>query len=348
MKPLSGKNPPPNPDRNPFMIQLAEFDLSTHYLGLPVKSPPLADQPERVRQLERAGAGAITLHSLFEEQIRLDEQATEFFTEAYDDTFGEALTYFPRLEDFNIGPEQYLTKIRNLKEVTDLPIIGSLNGVSFGGWVQYATAIEEAGADALELNFYHIATNPEESGSEVEGRLLEVLMRIRECVHIPIAVKLSPFYSALPHLAVKLTSAGANGLVLFNRFYQPDIDIEMQETLATIKSKKDSTNVFGLIADQTPLPTADIYWSTFMNQETAFFTGTERIAYLTKFPVVFVGIEKLRRGYYQIRFEELAEPPYIKNDHSILDNYIVKSGKDLQSGFGHIADGNLNVLKTSL
>jgi len=223
------------------MIQLAEFDLSTHYLGLPVKSPliigasPLADQPERVRQLERAGAGAITLHSLFEEQIRLDEQATEFFTEAYDDTFGEALTYFPRLEDFNIGPEQYLTKIRNLKEVTDLPIIGSLNGVSFGGWVQYATAIEEAGADALELNFYHIATNPEESGSEVEGRLLEVLMRIRECVHIPIAVKLSPFYSALPHLAVKLTSAGANGLVLFNRFYQPDIDIEMQETLAHLQ-----------------------------------------------------------------------------------------------------------------
>jgi len=101
--------------------------------------------------------------------------------------------------------------------------------------------------------------------------------------------------------------------------------LEMQETLATIKSKKDSTNVFGLIADQTPLPTADIYWSTFMNQETAFFTGTERIAYLTKFPVVFVGIEKLRRGYYQIRFEELAEPPYIKNDHSILDNYIVKT-----------------------
>jgi len=219
------------------MIQMTEPDCSTDYLGLRLSSPfivgasPLADSLERVRQLERAGAGAVTLHSLFEEQISMEREAISYHTEAHDDIFGEALTYFPRYEDFNIGPDDYLKKIKELKGATHLPVIASLNGVTSGGWVRYAADMEAAGADALELNFYHIATNVEESGVDVEDRLVDVVIQVRERVQIPIAVKLSPFYSALPHLASKLVAAGANGLILFNRFYQPDIDIEMQETI---------------------------------------------------------------------------------------------------------------------
>lgn len=223
------------------MIQLTEPDCSTTYLGLRLPSPfivgasPLADSLERVRQLERAGAGAVTMHSLFEEQITMEREATTYHTEAYNDTFSEALTYFPRYEDFNIGPDEYLKKIRELKGATSLPVIASLNGVTRGGWIQYAEDMQDAGADALELNFYHIATNIEENGSDVERRLIDVVIRVRERVQIPIAVKLSPFYSALPHLAAELLASGANGLILFNRFYQPDIDIEIQETVPRLQ-----------------------------------------------------------------------------------------------------------------
>jgi dihydroorotate dehydrogenase (fumarate) len=165
----------------------------------------------------------------------MEREAISYHTEVHDDTFGEALTYFPRYEDFNIGPGDYLKKISELKGATHLPVIASLNGVTRGGWVRYAADMEAAGADALELNFYHIATSVEESGGEVEERLVEVVIQVREHIQIPIAVKLSPFYSALPHLAAKLVAAGANGLILFNRFYQPDIDIEMQETIPRLQ-----------------------------------------------------------------------------------------------------------------
>ena len=211
--------------------------LSTTYLGLKLKSPfivgasPLCNQPDRVRQLEQAGAGAITLHSLFEEQITMDRNATVWHTEAHDDSFGEALSYFPRYEDFNIGPDDYLARIAELKQLTGLPVIASLNGVTNGGWGRYAKLIEDAGADALELNFYHIATDIAESGSDVEARLVDVLINVRERVRLPLAVKLSPFYSALPHLCSKLQAAGANGIICFNRFYQPDLDIEEMETV---------------------------------------------------------------------------------------------------------------------
>ncbi len=221
----------------PTLSPLTTPDLSTSYLGLKLNSPlivgasPLANQSDRVRKLEQAGAGAITLHSLFEEQITMDQDATEYHTEAHDDIFGEALTYFPRYEDFNIGPEDYLAKIQEIKQVTKLPVIASLNGVTNGGWARYAKSIETAGADALELNFYHIATDTQESGSEVEARLVDVVLNVRSRVQMPLAVKLSPFYSSLPYLTAKLEAAGADGIILFNRFYQPDIDIEEMETI---------------------------------------------------------------------------------------------------------------------
>lgn len=225
---------------------MTEPDLTTRYLGLELKSPliigasPLAGNLDRVRSLEQAGAAAITLHSLFEEQITLERQATVWHTEAHDDVFAEALSYFPRYEDFNIGPDDYLDKIRDIKRVTRLPVIASLNGVTNGGWVRYARLIEEAGADALELNFYHIATSVEESGSEVEARLIDVLMNVRTRVELPIAIKLSPFYSALPHLCSKVQAAGANGIICFNRFYQPDIDINDQETITHLELSSSS------------------------------------------------------------------------------------------------------------
>ncbi|MGF1678966.1 MAG: dihydroorotate dehydrogenase-like protein [Candidatus Methylacidiphilales bacterium] len=219
---------------------LSDIDLRTRYLGLDLASPfiigasPLADSSERIRRMEEAGAGALTLHSLFEEQIEMERQATLHHTTAHDDIYGEALSYFPRYEDFNLEPDEYLEKIAFTKRLTRLPVIASLNGVTPGGWVRYARKIEDAGADALELNFYHIATNPTESGSEVEARLLEVVMSVRSTVRLPLAVKLSPFYSALPHLVAKIQATGANGVILFNRFYQPDIDIEQQETVSKL------------------------------------------------------------------------------------------------------------------
>jgi dihydroorotate dehydrogenase (fumarate) len=216
-------------------------DLSTTYLGLPLKNPflvgasPVADQMERVRTAEKAGASAIVMHSLFEEQINLENNATEYHTQAHSESFAEALSYFPAPHDFAVGPNDYLRKVTRLKEATHLPIIASLNGVTVGGWTEYASLIEKAGADALELNFYHVATDAGESSEEVEQRLINVLTEVRSQVAIPLSVKLSPFYTSLPHLVGKLEAAGADGVVLFNRFYQPDIDIEEQETTPRLK-----------------------------------------------------------------------------------------------------------------
>jgi dihydroorotate dehydrogenase (fumarate) len=208
------------------------MNLKTRYLGLELTSPfvigasPLGDDLDMVRRLEDAGASALVLHSLFEEQLTSESSAVASLTETYEDSSAEALSYFPSAADYTLGPEEYLNHIAELKKATSLPVIGSLNGRTPGGWVSHAKLIQEAGADALELNLYEVPTDPDDSGLSVEERALEVVSRVRQHITIPLSVKIGPFYSSLPHFARQLESAGANGLVLFNRFYQPDLDIE--------------------------------------------------------------------------------------------------------------------------
>ena len=211
------------------------MDLSTTYLGLPLKNPvmpgasPLVDKLDNVRRLEDAGAAAIVMHSLFEEQITNDQIAEFAHIEHPAESFSEAVSYFPKMEDYCLGPDRYLNQITRIKQSVDIPVIGSLNGVSMGGWIDYAHLIEQAGADALELNVYYIATDTDEPGVAVEKRTLDILAAVKNSVTIPVAVKLSPFFSSPGHFAKQLDALGASGVILFNRFYQPDIDIEELE-----------------------------------------------------------------------------------------------------------------------
>jgi dihydroorotate dehydrogenase (fumarate) len=208
------------------------MDLSTTYLGLPLAHPfmpgasPLVDDLDTVRRLEDAGASAIVMHSVFEEQVAMAHERTLHDLEAHTDSFAEASSFLPRPSEFRLAPEAYLEQIRRIRAAVGVPVIGSLNGVTPSGWLEYAKLIEQAGAHALELNVYHVATDPEETGASVEKRTLDILAAVRSSVRIPIAIKLSPFYSSLSHFAAELEAAGAAGLVVFNRFYQPDIDVE--------------------------------------------------------------------------------------------------------------------------
>lgn len=217
------------------------MDLSTPYLGLKLPHPimpgasPLVDDLDVVRRLEDAGAAAIVMHSLFEEQLVREELALHRGLEGFDHVHAEASTYLPRGTGFRLGPHEYLEQVRRIKEAVAVPVIASLNGTTEGGWVEYARWIEQAGADALELNTYHMATDPFECAAAVEQRLLDLLRAVRAQVRLPIAVKLSPYFTALPHLARALQDAGAAGLVLFNRFYQPDIDVEALEVVPTLR-----------------------------------------------------------------------------------------------------------------
>ena len=208
------------------------MDLSTRYLGLELSHPlmpgasPMVDDLDTVKRLEDAGASAIVMHSLFEEQISR-EQVTAFrHTESHEQSFAEALSFFPTSDVFALGPHEYLEQLRRIKEAVKVPVIASLNGYSLGGWLEYAALMQTAGADALELNVYQLATDPDESAETVEARTIDMVKAVREAVKLPLAVKLSPFYTALGHFAQRLDEAGVNGLVLFNRFYQPEIDIE--------------------------------------------------------------------------------------------------------------------------
>lgn len=206
------------------------MDLSTKYLGFTLAHPivpgasPLGWDLSMIRRLEDAGAPMIILPSLFEEQIAADAVGVEHHLDAHEGVHAEALSYFPLASEFTMGPDRYLEHVRRVRATVSVPVVGSLNGTTPAGWLDYARLIQDAGADALELNFYHVATDPHESADEVEQRLLDIVKTIKAAVRIPIAVKLSPFFSSLAHLARRLDEAGANGLVLFNRFYQPDID----------------------------------------------------------------------------------------------------------------------------
>jgi dihydroorotate dehydrogenase (fumarate) len=206
-------------------------DLSTTYLGLKLKSPlvpaasPLSKKLDGIKRMEDAGAAAVTMYSLFEEQITLESQALDYYLTQGTESHAEALTYFPDLGQYNVGPEGYLDLIRKAKKAIHIPIIGSLNGVSTGGWIDYAKKIEQAGADALELNVYYIPTDPTMSSADVEKIYLELVRNVKACIKIPVAVKLGHFFTAFANMAVQLDQAGVDGLVLFNRFYQPDIDL---------------------------------------------------------------------------------------------------------------------------
>jgi len=207
-------------------------DLKTKYLGLELRNPliasasPMTGKVENLVRLDEAGVGAVVLPSLFEEQIIHDETQRVSVEEYGAESFGEALDYFPPLENYNTGTDLYLELIRDAKAKTKLPIIGSLNGTTTGGWLRYAKLIEEAGADALELNIYLIAADPMQSGAEVEQQYIDLLEAVRKEIEIPLAVKVGAYFSSIGHMLLRLQNAGANGLVLFNRFLQPDIDLE--------------------------------------------------------------------------------------------------------------------------
>jgi dihydroorotate dehydrogenase (fumarate) len=217
------------------------MDLSTTYLGLSLPHPlmpgasPLVDDLDMVKRLEDAGAAAIVMHSLFEEQIIGERAQTLRHIEAHTDSFAEAPSYFPDRSGVSVGPEFYLEQIRRIKAAVRVPVIGSLNGTTATGWLEYARMIQQAGADALELNFYIVATNPQEDGHAVEQRALDILSKVKASVTIPVAVKLSPFFCSFAHFASQLDSLGVDGLVLFNRFYQPDIDVDMLEVVPRLQ-----------------------------------------------------------------------------------------------------------------
>jgi dihydroorotate dehydrogenase (fumarate) len=216
------------------------MDLTTNYMGLKLKNPivpsasPMSEKIETVKQMEDAGAAAVVVYSLFEEQITQEANALDFYLTQNEESFAEALSYFPHESEYRTGPEEYLNHISKLKSACDIPIIGSLNGVSVGGWIKYAQNIEEAGADALELNVYYIPTDINVPGSQIEQIYVNNLIAVKESVKIPVAIKLSPYFSSMANMAKKLDDVGANGLVLFNRFYQPDFDLEKLEVVPNL------------------------------------------------------------------------------------------------------------------
>ncbi|GIK72842.1 MAG: dihydroorotate dehydrogenase [Chloroflexota bacterium] len=216
------------------------IDLTTNYLGMKLKHPvvpsasPLSDSLDKIKRLEDAGASAIVMYSLFEEQIVGESHLLDHYLSYGAESFAEALDYFPEMDSYNVGPHAYLDLIRRAKESVQIPIIGSLNGVSTGGWVEYARMIEEAGANALELNIYYIPTDPALTGAEVEQMYLDVVHDVKANISIPLAVKVGPFFSSFANMAMKLAKAGADGLVIFNRFYQPDFDLERLEVVPNL------------------------------------------------------------------------------------------------------------------
>lgn len=210
-------------------------DLKTEYLGLSLPHPfivgasPLADTVDGVKRLEDAGAAAVVMRSLYEEQLRSESMATSESFYGHADSFGEALSYLPEPEEFVLGPERYLEHIRQVKAAVSVPIIASLNGTGLGPWLEHASLVEQAGADAIELNLYDIVANPAVAAEEIETTAVEIVREVRLRTQIPIAVKLSPFYTSLPNLASHMRQAGAGAFVLFNRFFEPDLDIEELE-----------------------------------------------------------------------------------------------------------------------
>lgn len=216
------------------------MDLTTTYMGMTLKNPlvasasPLSREVSNVRAMEDAGMAGVVMYSLFEEQISHETAEVDHYLSYGTESFAEALDFFPEPDIYHRGPDEYVEHIRRLKEAVDIPIIASLNGTSSGGWTRYAKLMEEAGADALELNVYHIPTDPTVGGSQVEQMYLDVLTEVKRQVSIPVAIKLSPYFSAMAAMARLLDVAGADALVLFNRFYQPDFDLEKLDVVSNV------------------------------------------------------------------------------------------------------------------
>jgi dihydroorotate dehydrogenase (fumarate) len=211
------------------------MNLTTRYLGFELRTPlvpsasPLSQKIDNIKRMEDAGASAVVFHSLFEEQVRRDHQDLQYYLDQGRESFAESLTYFPEHAEFKVGPDAYLEHIATAKAAVDIPIIGSLNGTTFGGWMKYAQEIEQAGADGIELNIYSIPADPDESPEDIEQGHLAILASIKAQLKIPIAVKLSPFFTNFAQFARRCDRHGADALVLFNRFYQPDIELETLE-----------------------------------------------------------------------------------------------------------------------
>ena len=220
---------------------MAMPDLNTTYLGLRLKNPlvvsasPLSKKLQTVRRLEEAGASAIVMYSLFEEQITHESYELDHYLSHRAHSHAEALSYFPDLDHYNLEPEQYLEHLHKVKQAVQIPVIGSLNGISTGGWIDYAQKIEQAGADALELNCYFLPTDFDVSSSELEETYIDLVKAVRATIKIPLAVKLSPFFTTLPYTAKRIVQAGADALVLFNRFYQPDLDCGTLEVVPNLE-----------------------------------------------------------------------------------------------------------------
>jgi dihydroorotate dehydrogenase (fumarate) len=218
------------------------MDLTTTYMGMKLKNPlvpsasPMSESVDMVKRLEDAGAAAVVMYSLFEEQIEQEKHALDHYLTAETESYAEALSYFPRPHEFpNLHAEEYLEHIARLKKAVDIPIIASLNGVSAGGWMQYARSMQEAGAGAIELNIYYIPTDPDMPGIRVEEMYLDDLRKVKSSVSIPVAIQLNPYFSSFANMAVNLDCMGADALVLFNRFYQPDIDLETLEVVPNLE-----------------------------------------------------------------------------------------------------------------
>lgn len=213
------------------------MSLTTNYLGMTLKNPivasssPLSHNVDSIRRLEDAGAAAVVMYSLFEEQITFDSFYVDYYLNNAANSHAEALSYLPEMQSYEVWPDEYMKLIRKAKEAVDIPIIGSLNGTSAGGWTDYAALMEEAGADAIELNVYYIPVNEDLKGSDVENTYLDIVRQVKRSVSVPVAVKLSPYFSSTANIAKRLEDEGASGLVLFNRFYQPDIDLEALEVV---------------------------------------------------------------------------------------------------------------------
>lgn len=220
------------------------MDLTTRYMGLTLKNPfvasasPLSESVDKIRRLEDNGAAAVVLFSLFEEQIRHENAAVEHFLEVGTESFGEALSYFPAMDDYDVGPAQYLELIRKASDAVEIPIIASLNGMTERGWVDFARNMQDAGAKGIELNVYYIPTEMYRTGQQVEQQYLDVLAAVKAAVTMPVAIKLSPYFSSIANMVGKLDRVGADALVLFNRFYQPDFDIENRTVVPSLNLSK--------------------------------------------------------------------------------------------------------------
>lgn len=300
------------------------IDLATTYLGLKLKNPivpsssPLSRHISTLRRIEDAGAGAVVLYSLFEEEINAESQTLNEYLTQGTEIYAESINFFPEAPSYrHVGPDAYLEHIQQAKTALDIPVIASLNGVSTGGWIEYARKIEEAGADALELNIYFIPTQTELDGREVEQIYLDVVRDVKANVSIPVAMKLNPYFSAMANMAQRLTTAGADGLVLFNRFYQPDLDLENLDVVPNLvlSSSTEMRLPLRWIAILYGRVDADLALTTGVHTATDVLKGLAAGASVT-----MMASELLQKGIGRIG-EMLAEMAFwlVENEYESLD-----------------------------